>query len=175
MKNNRALFFTGIGIGIFMGLSKSEILLQILVPLLTIIVGLLAILTGQKNYEKSDENETQIEKLKNINIYPVMWMILGMVAGSALGIPARTHQIFTPKHLKQKNFEQGDVSTYETVLFNLTEELCEELSLCDLEGWDLICQVKNVDDIDVVNMLEKPVINIDLITSKIHKKCSCQN
>ena len=37
MKNYVGLFFTGVGIGIFLGLSKSPILLQILVPILTVI------------------------------------------------------------------------------------------------------------------------------------------
>lgn len=93
MKNSIGLFLTGLGIGIFLGLSESPILLQVLIPLLTIIAGLLSILTGQQNNEKSNANEVGLLNNKNISPFPIMWVVLGMVTGSFLGLFAKNYDI----------------------------------------------------------------------------------
>lgn len=93
MKNYIGLFFTGFGIGIFLGLSESPILLQVLIPLLTVIVGLLSILTGQKDEVKPNESEPKLLNTKNISTFPIMWMVLGMVAGAFGGLYAKNHDI----------------------------------------------------------------------------------
>jgi hypothetical protein len=177
MKNYIALFFTGIGIGIFLGLSKSPILLQILVPLLTIIVGLLAILTGQKGFEKPEKEgkEYSLLKLSNINVFPIMWMVLGMVAGSALGILAREYQVLSPNSTTMS--EQIEVSkegVYGTILHNDDVDECEGYQLCKFEGIELISKLKNVRNPELKLLLKKNELNLDSIKFKINEICNCK-
>lgn len=121
MKNNIGLFVTGIGIGIFLGLSDSPILLQVLVPFLTILSGLLSIFTGQKNQEPAEAKEGELNKFRNLSSIPMMLVVVGMVFGSFLGMLARNYDICSPAWLADSKkdpqvnvvvvpFEKGDTS-----------------------------------------------------------------
>lgn len=180
MKNNIALFFTGCGIGVFLGLSKSPILLQILVPILTIVVGLLAILTGQKGGSEENKEETNLSIMKNINVFPIMWMILGMVSGSIPGMLARNYDILSPKQVQieksgELEAEKLEVDEPKTVLFGVSEETCKKYHLCDIEGIDLICVLKDVENPEIEEMLSANQINLDSIKNQINRTCNCKN
>lgn len=180
MKNNVALYFTGLGLGVFLGLSKSPILLQVLVPMLTIVVGLLAILTGQKN--ESTENEpdnTTLLRIKNINVFPIMWMILGMVSGSIPGMLARNYDIFSPKKeptVEAKNEKEPEkaVDGSSSILFGDEKNLCSELKLCSLEGAELICVLKDIPDQEIEALINDKNSTLFSIKNKISITCECK-
>jgi hypothetical protein len=101
MKNIYTLI-AGFGIGILMGLSKSPILVQILVPVLTLFVSLISVLSGQSGQTKSEEVGTTILGLKNVNILPIMAMIVGLVFGAFIGLICRNYDITNPSAWSKK-------------------------------------------------------------------------
>lgn len=189
MKNGIGLFFTGIGIGIFLGLSESPILLQILIPLLTIIVGLLSILTGQKSEEKSNTNEGNLLVNKNISPFPIMWVVLGMVAGSFLGLLAKNYDItgqgvmfgqptsrdFTDTKLVDvvPNKDNTNKKTA-TVLYGISQDICEQKNLCELKGIELLCALNEIENPEIEEFLSRKEFNLDSIKNKINILCKCQ-
>jgi len=189
MKNNIAIFFTGIGIGIFLGLSESSILLQILVPLLTVIAGLLSILTGQKSNDNTSTNGSNLLINKNISPFPIMWMVIGMVIGSFTGLLAKNYDITgrgevfgnsihknTPlvKSSESKPPENAIYQQSSTVLHNISEEYCKQYHLCNLSGLELLCALKDMENPEIEQMLSKKEINLDSIKLKIKLLCECQ-
>jgi len=131
MKDYLALLITGVGIGFFLGLSESPLLSQILVPILTVIAGLLSILTGQKNIDGSGEMGTKSVFNKRISPLPIMWIIIGMVVGSSVGLLAKNYDIFRNRNLQLIN--QID-SESDTVLHESQEEICSIPHICILKG-----------------------------------------
>lgn len=105
MKNNIGLFVTGTGIGIFLGLSDSPILLQVLVPFLTLLSGLLSIFSGQRNHENPETKESELAKFKNLSSIPMMLVVVGMVVGSFLGMFARNYDVCSPSWLSNQDKE----------------------------------------------------------------------
>jgi len=189
MKNNIGLFFTGVGIGIFLGLSESPILLQILIPLFTITVGLLSILTGQKSDEKSNTDKENLLINKNISPFPIMWVVLGMVLGAYLGLLAKNYDItgrgviFGQTTAKNAPVEKGDGTEprkvdvgqkSSTVLFGVSQESCEQMDLCNLKGVELLCSLNEIENPEIEEMLSKKEINLDSIKIKINIACNCQ-
>jgi len=180
MKNNIALFFTGFGIGVFLGLSKSPILLQILVPILTIVVGLLAILTGQENGSGYDKKDTSFSKMKNINAFPIMWMILGMVSGSVPGMLARNYNILSPNEIVNTEPKSAEKKTEklrespETGLYGDESDFCAKLSLCNKEYAELICALKDIPNQEIEQILNDKNATFESIKIKINKLCNCK-
>ncbi len=176
-------------VGIFLGLSESPILLQILIPLLTVIVGLLSILTGQKSDEKPTTNETTFLGNKNISPFPIMWVVLGMVAGSFMGLLAKNYDITgrgemfghatsksvsTTKLVEREPRKDADHIKSSTVLHGISEELCEQQNLCNLNGLELLCALKDIENPEVEEMLSKNELNLDSVKYKINISCNCQ-
>ncbi len=190
IKNGVGLFFTGLGIGIFLGLSESSILLQILIPFLTIIVGLLSILTGQKNDDKSNTNDSSLLTNKNISPFPIMWVVLGMVAGSFLGLLAKNYDITgrgeifgqttyskelsSTKLVDAESRKADESRKSSTVLHGISEDLCEQKNLCNLKGVELLCTLNEMENPEIEEMLSKKVLNLDSIKIKINLSCKCQ-
>lgn len=188
MKNSIGLFFTGVGIGIFLGLSESPILLQILIPLLTIIVGLLSILTGQKNEEKPNQSEGNLLVNKNISPFPIMWVVLGMVVGSFLGLLAKNYDItgrgvmfgqpttYSPDtklvDAAPKRDDKEEKST--TVLHGISQDICQQKNLCELNGIELLCALNEIENPEVEEFLSKKEFNLDTVKNKINNLCKCQ-
>ena len=140
MKNSIAIFFTGIGIGILLGLSDSPVLLQVLVPLLAIIVGLLSIFTGQKNYEASEGKESNLSRIQNVSALPIMLMVIGMVSGAFLGMLARNYDICSPPWVS--NPEKGNPINV-IVLNQETSDSSKTAGMNDAQAAELIHLLKN--------------------------------
>lgn len=190
MKNNTAIFLTGIGIGIFLGLSESPILLQILVPLLTVIIGLLSVLTGQKSDDKTSGNESNLLLNKNISPFPIMWMVMGMVIGSFIGLLAKNYDITGRGKIfgnslnenasltKSSDSEPSKNDIYKTSSTVLhgskSEEYCRQYQLCHLNSLELLCALKDIENPEIEQMLSKNEINLDSIKLKIKILCNCQ-
>lgn len=189
MKNSIGLFFTGIGIGVFLGLSESPILLQILIPLLTIIVGLLSILTGQKTEEKSNSNEGNLLLNKNISPFPIMWVVLGMVAGSFLGLLAKNYDITGRGVMFGQPTSNNSTDTIlvdavpkrdkkdektSTVLHGISQDICEQKDLCELKGIELLCTLNEIENPEIEEFLSRKEFNIDSVKNKINIICKCQ-
>lgn len=140
MKNSLALFFTGTGIGILLGLSDSPVLLQVLVPLLAIIVGLLSIFTGQKNYEASEGKESNLTRIQNVSAVPIMLMVIGMVSGAFLGMLARNYDICSPPWVSNPEKEKP----INVILLNQeTSDSTKTADLSDAQVGELIHLLKN--------------------------------
>ena len=92
MKSNIYILITGVGIGVLMGLSESPVLVQILVPVLTVVASLISILTGQTNQAKTGEGGAFLG-LKNISVSPIMSLIIGLVLGTFLGLFSKNFDI----------------------------------------------------------------------------------
>ncbi|MDX2278079.1 MAG: sulfite exporter TauE/SafE family protein [Saprospiraceae bacterium] len=181
MKNYVGLFFTGVGIGIFLGLSDSPILLQILVPILTVIAGLLSILSGQKTNENSSGSGNLLDK--NISPFPIMWLIIGMVAGAFTGLLAKnydvtgnnSHKLVSSTSLVQNGSkEEMEHPKSSTVLHGMSVEFCEKYHLCELSGIELLCALKDIENPEIEEILSKKELNLDSIKLKINLSCNCQ-
>ncbi|MCW5922910.1 MAG: hypothetical protein KIS77_11235 [Saprospiraceae bacterium] len=122
MTKNIYTAITGIGIGILMGLSKSPILAQILVPILTVMVSLISILSGQTTPTKSEEAST-ILGLKNINILPVMSLVIGLVFGAYFGLLARNYDITNPSTWAKRTKSDNEIDslTFDIKLLSLRQ------------------------------------------------------
>jgi|GEM_PF-5476890 len=180
MKNNLATFISGISMGILIGLSESEILAKILVPILTVVIGALSILVGYKTSEKGDDSSAGFEKLINrINLFPIMFLVVGIVVGAFGGLYAKNYDIMSPKTtiVDNENTQASSDSQRKsrTILRNLSKEFCESRLLCGLTDWDLLCQVYDADDIGIKKLLDTRHFNLDSITAKIHDSCQCDN
>ncbi len=189
MKNYIGLFFTGLGIGIFLGLSESPILLQILIPLLTVVVGLLSILTGYQKDENLNTSEGSNLTNKNISPFPIMWVVLGMVAGSFLGLLAKNYDItgrgemFGQTTAENANLKLEDdtkvlmadeIPKSATVLHGISQENCEKRDLCNLKKIELLCALNEIENPEIEEVLSKKEINLDSIEYKINLLCKCQ-
>lgn len=114
---------TGFGIGILMGLSKSPILAQILVPVLTLFVSLISILSGQSGQTKPDE-QGSILGFKNVNILPITALVIGLVLGSLNGLIFQNSDITNPTtwHKKDKYDIAIDSLNMDIKLLSLKQE-----------------------------------------------------
>lgn len=171
-KNLVGLFFTGVCIGIFLGLSKTPVLLQILVPLFTIIVSLLAIFTGKSNYESKNE---VLKSIKNVSVFPIMWLLIGMVIGSCLGLLMKNYDVLAPSrgeiNVNDKN--QPKVES-RTVLHNITKDECENLDLCSVKGGELLKRVIYFENPEVEYLLSKQVFSFEELENKLKSICGCE-
>ncbi len=141
MKNNLATFISGISMGILIGLSESEILAKILVPILTLVIGTLSILVGYKRDEKGDDSAEGFEKLINrINLFPIMFLVVGIVVGAFGGLYAKNYDIMSPpKVVLESEKTHADNNSHErsgTILKNLSAAFCASRLLCELSDWD---------------------------------------
>lgn len=181
MKNNLATLIIGISVGVLLGLSETEILEKVLLPVFTLIVGILSILAGYRKTDGATESRDDIKKLiTQINLLPVMFLIVGMVGGAFIGLYAKNHDVTSPPPTITENLtgtppSQNVSQESRTVLKNLSKTFCEDRLLCDLRDWDLLCQVSDADNITIKKLLDPRTVNLDSLTAKIHKLCSCND
>src|SRR5437660_313364 len=83
----------GLGLGWLVGLSLSPVLHTVLTSLLTIVVGVVTLLSG---LSVAHEQETVTRPFYRLNMLPVALLILCLVAGSSLGVLARTNLLLGP-------------------------------------------------------------------------------
>jgi hypothetical protein len=88
------LLISGVGIGWLIGLSVSPIIHIIITSLIALVVSVTGALAGIKVDEKEDSADDGKSKRKvqvEVNPLPLMFMIIGLVIGSSLGVYARTN------------------------------------------------------------------------------------
>ncbi len=92
--NGLSLFIIGFGIGWLMGLSVTPVVSNILTALVATVMAMMGILSGLEG-QRGEPGETgQVSNLSSrwaVNPVPVAILILGILAGSSVGILARTH------------------------------------------------------------------------------------
>jgi len=89
-----SLFIIGFGIGWLMGLSVAPVASTILTTLLTAVMTLVGILSGIEGQRGESSETGQVPNLSSrwaVNPVPVAILILGILAGSSVGIFARNH------------------------------------------------------------------------------------
>jgi len=89
-----SLLIIGFGIGWLMGLSVAPVVSGILTTLLTAVMTLVGILSGIEGKRGESSETGQVPNLSPrwaVNPVPVAILILGILAGSSVGILARTH------------------------------------------------------------------------------------
>jgi len=89
-----SLLIIGFGIGWLMGLSVAPVVSGILTTLLTAVMTLVGILSGIEGKRDESSETGQVPNLSPrwaVNPVPVAILILGIFAGSSVGIFARTH------------------------------------------------------------------------------------
>jgi len=155
-----SLFIIGFGIGWLMGLSVAPVVSGILTTLLTAVMTLVGILSGIEGKRDESSETGQVPNLSSrwaVNPVPVAILILGILAGSSVGIFARTHnwlggsgdisrevKTWTDQGLEQPNVAQrlfdakypkdgttsdksGGGSPSDGVLFRKSQKECEYL------------------------------------------------
>jgi hypothetical protein len=88
----------GIGIGWLIGLSVSPVLNIILTGLITILASILTIISGISKSNAAAEDTVKdtnlvTSKIINVNLFPLMWLVIGIVSGSVSGIYTRNHDL----------------------------------------------------------------------------------
>ncbi|MCB0425185.1 MAG: hypothetical protein KDD13_11160 [Mangrovimonas sp.] len=112
-------------------------------------------------------------------------MILGMVAGAYLGLLAKNYDIARNRNVlanSQPTATQNSVKDLKiqsqlesaTVLFSISDDICEKYNLCDLKGIELICALNDIENPEIEELLSKKQLNIDSIKLKINLSCNCQ-
>lgn len=119
------LLITGIIIGWLTGLSVSPIIAVVITSIIGIVVPLVSV---------KDENGRYISpNIENISIFPVFLLIIGIAAGSALGIKARTHNWLENISEKTNKHEdtKKDSDTGKTRLYSNNTNLCSSIDIDD--------------------------------------------
>lgn len=106
----------GIGIGWLIGLSVSPVLNIILTGLVTILAGVLTVLSGISKSDVTTEGVVNDKKLVtskkiNINLFPLMWLVIGIVFGSGSGIYIRNIDLM--KMNEYRKYEKSGISEEE--------------------------------------------------------------
>lgn len=99
--NGFSLYMGGMAIGWLTGLSVSPVIQTILASLVAVIVSISAALAGIKMEmpkEKEEADTTNITKPRILlDPLPIMLMVVGVAAGAALGVYARTNNWLGPR------------------------------------------------------------------------------
>jgi hypothetical protein len=88
------LFLSGVSVGWLIGLSVSPIIHVIIASLIALVVSITAALAGVNIPKEDSAGEGEKSKPKTrveVNPVPLMFMVVGIVAGSSLGVYARTN------------------------------------------------------------------------------------
>ncbi|MEZ4631450.1 MAG: hypothetical protein R2880_12215 [Deinococcales bacterium] len=86
-----ALFISGLGIGLLAGFSVSPVIGAVLAALITAAATVTAVLGGyqEAKAEEKSGSKTKTNKLGKVTALPLMFLVLGVVLGSALGVYGR--------------------------------------------------------------------------------------
>lgn len=97
------LLLSGLGVGWLIGLSVSEVIYAVITSLIALIVAVTGALAGV-NVERDDSTEngdTNPRPRRKVRVetdpLPIMFMIIGLVIGTSLGIYARTNYWLGPR------------------------------------------------------------------------------
>lgn len=88
-----ALVVTGLGIGWLVGMSVSPVISIVITSLSGAAAVVIAVFSGVREKLANPKMSTSAigRWLKLVTPVPVMWLVIGIVAGTCLGVWARTH------------------------------------------------------------------------------------
>ena len=110
MLNSFCVLISGLGLGWLVGLSVSPVIQIILTSLIAIIVTLSGALAGisatQPGNDPQEDNKKRRSLSSALDPLPIMCLVMGLAAGSSLGVYARTNDWLGAASKPQKPFAE---------------------------------------------------------------------
>ncbi|MBR9921756.1 MAG: hypothetical protein GYB31_13030 [Bacteroidetes bacterium] len=182
MKNTLAIFVSGVCIGVMLGLSRSETLSSVLVPIISVLMSLVSIVAGVKLLEK--DIEAKKIPIVKISAVPVMFLLIGIIAGIFPGNLLRNYNVLSPNSSPLKtatetdNKDENEVIDTDTAiltgLYSYGGEICENIGVCELTALELLCELQSIENPEIEKMLFTYQDNLGVIVFEVKKICQCE-